>query len=301
MIEISLSCSGHKKSRANLLRHRAAALRQAMVTNKAASLGAAVLIIILLAVICAPLLTSHDPEQQNLAVALQSPSAAHWFGTDELGRDIFSRILYGGRITLLIGASATAIALLIGVSMGLLSGYFGGWFDLVIQRITDTLLAMAGGGLLAIALVATLGVELRNVIIASAAAVVPQFVRLSRGLALSLKSEMYIEAAIASGVSHLAIIRTHILRNCVSAVVVFAMLNIGVVVLIAAGLGFLGLGVQDPMPEWGTMLGAARATFISYPHTVTIPGLFILLTIFACNLVGDGLRDFLDPRLRGIA
>jgi len=301
MTEISQPCSGHKRSSATLLLHRAEALRQWMVANKAASLGAIVLIIILLAVICAPLLTSHDPEQQNLAVALRSPSAEYWFGTDELGRDIFSRILYGGRVTLLIGASATAIALLIGVSMGLLSGYFGGWFDLVIQRITDTLLAMAGGGLLAIALVATLGVELRNVIIASAAAVVPQFVRLSRGLALSLKSEMYIEAAIASGVGHLAIIRTHILRNCVSAIVVFAMLNIGVVVLIAAGLGFLGLGVQDPMPEWGTMLGAARGTFMSYPHTVTIPGLFILLTIFAFNLVGDGLRDFLDPRLRGMA
>jgi peptide/nickel transport system permease protein len=272
-----------------------------MRANKSAALGATLLAVLLMALLFAPLLTTYDPEKQDLSAALQSPSSEHWFGTDDLGRDIFARILYGGRITLLIGLSATLIALTVGIFVGLLSGYFGGWLDLVIQRVTDILLAMAGGGLLAIALVATLGVELRNVIIASAVGVVPQFIRLSRGLALSLKRETYVEAAIASGLGHLAIVRTHILRNSVSAITVFAMMNIGVVVLIAAGLGFLGLGVQDPTPEWGTMLGSARGEFMSHPHTVTVPGLFILITIFAFNLVGDGLRDLLDPRLRGRA
>jgi ABC-type dipeptide/oligopeptide/nickel transport system permease subunit len=285
-------------SGAGRLRRRLGSLLGWMAANKSAALGAAILTIMAVLLLFAPCLTSYHPEKQDLGSVLQTPGVAHWFGTDELGRDIFSRILFGGRVTLMIGLSATAIALAVGVSIGLVSGYFGGWIDLVIQRLTDILLAMAGGGLLAIALVATLGVELRNVIIASAAAVVPQFIRLSRGLALSLKRETYIEAAIAGGVGHFTIIRTHILRNSVSSITIFAMLNIGVVILIAAGLGFLGLGVQNPMPEWGTMLGTARGVFMSHPHTVAIPGTFILVTIFAFNVLGDGLRDLLDPRLR---
>jgi peptide/nickel transport system permease protein len=259
--------------------------------------GAAIIAILGTLAIIAPLVTPYEPAQQNLSAALQPPSARHLLGTDNLGRDIFTRIVYGGRISLLIGVLAVSIAVAIGVPLGLLSGYFGGWVDMLIQRIADIMLSFTTF-LLALALVATLGVGLKNVIIATGIGVVPQFIRLSRGLALSLRERTYVEAASAFGVGELTILRRHILRNGLAPIIVYATLNIGITILVAAGLGFLGLGVQPPTAEWGTMLGEGREYIFSHSYLATFPGLAIFVAVLGFNLVGDGLRDALDPNLQ---
>jgi ABC-type dipeptide/oligopeptide/nickel transport system permease subunit len=270
---------------------------RALLRNKAAVVGLVIIGGLAILAIAAPLVTHYDPTQQHLSQALQPPSAAHPFGTDNVGRDILARILYGGRISLLVGVLAVLLAVVIGVPLGLLSGYFGGWVDLVIQRVADIMLSFTTF-LLALALVAVLGVGLKNVVIAAGIGVIPQFIRLSRGLALSLREQTYIEAASAFGVSHLAIMRRHILRNGLAPILVYATLNIGVTILVAAGLGFLGLGVQPPTPEWGTMLGDGRDYIFHSSYMATFPGLAIFAAVLGFNLVGDGLRDALDPNLR---
>lgn len=268
-----------------------------MGRNRAAVLGLAILACFGLVAVFAPLLTPYDPTRQVLESAFQQPSPAHPLGTDNLGRDILARIMYGGRYTLMIGVLAVTLATCIGVPLGLISGYFGGWADMVIQRIADIMLSF-NPFLLALALVAVLGVGLKSVIIAAGLGVVPQFIRLARGLALSLREEVYIEAAEAFGAKRLTILRRHLLRNSLTPIVVFATLNIGLTVLVAAGLGFLGLGVQPPTPEWGTMLGEAREYIFHAAYTSTFPGLAIFLIVLGFNLAGDGLRDALDPNLR---
>lgn len=270
---------------------------RALRSNRAAMAGAGIIAILGALAVIAPLITPYDPAQQNLSAALQPPSARHLLGTDNLGRDIFTRIVYGGRISLLIGVLAVSMAVGIGVPLGLLSGYFGGWVDMLIQRIADIMLSFTTF-LLALALVATLGVGLKNVIIATGIGVVPQFIRLSRGLALSLRERTYVEAASAFGVSDLTILRRHILRNGLAPIIVYATLNIGITILVAAGLGFLGLGVQPPTAEWGTMLGEGREYIFSASYLATFPGLVIFLAVLGFNLVGDGLRDALDPNLQ---
>lgn len=269
-----------------------------LLGNRAALVGLGILGVFGFLAVAAPVLTPYDPVQQNLSVALEPPSAAHPLGTDNLGRDILARLMYGARISLLIGVLAVAIAVAIGVPLGFLSGYFGGWVDMLIQRIADIMLAFTGGFLLAIALVAALGIGLKNVIIATGIGVVPQFIRLARSLALSLREQTYVEAASAFGVSHLTILRRHVLKNGLASIIVFATLNVGVTILVAAGLGFLGLGVQPPTPEWGTMLGEGRDFIFHASYIATFPGLAIFLAVLAFNLVGDGLRDALDPNLR---
>lgn len=271
---------------------------RALVRNRAALAGLVIITALGLVAVFAPLFSSYDPAQQNLAVALQRPSWAHPLGTDNLGRDILARIMYGGRISLLIGFLAVGMAIAIGVPLGLVSGYFGGWVDMVIQRIADIMLSFTTF-LLALALVAVLGVGLKNVIIATGIGVVPQFIRLTRGLALSLREQVYVEAATGFGVSDATILRRHILRNSLTPIVVYATLNIGITILVAAGLGFLGLGVQPPTPEWGTMLGEGRDYIFHASYLATFPGLAIFLAVLAFNLIGDGLRDALDPNLRG--
>lgn len=268
-----------------------------LVRNKAAIFGLAVILVLSLLAVFAPLVTSYDPTQQNLNDALQPPSAEHLFGTDNLGRDILTRIVYGGRISLMVGVLAVSLAVVIGVPLGLLSGFLGGWVDMVIQRIADIMLSFTTF-LLALALVAVLGVGLKNVVIAAGVGVIPQFIRLSRGLALSLREQTYIEAAKAFGVSNMAILRRHILRNALAPIIVYATLNLGVTILVAAGLGFLGLGVQPPTPEWGTMLGDGRAYIFNSSYMATFPGLAIFFAVLGFNLLGDGLRDALDPNLR---
>ena len=265
--------------------------------NKAAMLGVFILLVFAVAAIFAPLLTPYDPTAQDLSSAFLGPSAAHPFGTDDLGQDILARIMYGGRYTLAIGAVAVSIAAIIGVPFGLVSGYAGGATDMVIQRITDILLSF-NPFLLALVLVAVFGVGIETVTIAAGIGVTPQFIRLARGQALSLREEVYVEAAVAFGESSAAILGRHVLRNALTPIIVYATLNVGVTVLVAAGLGFLGLGVQPPTPEWGTMLGTARSFIFKASYQLTFPGLAIFLAVLSFNLVGDGLRDAFDPSLR---
>jgi len=265
--------------------------------NKGAMIGIFILLVFAAAAIFAPLLTPYDPTAQDLSSAFLAPSAAHPFGTDDLGQDILARIMYGGRYTLAIGAVAVSIAAIVGVPFGLLSGYAGGAADMVIQRITDILLSF-NPFLLALVLVAVFGVGIQTVTIAAGIGVIPQFIRLARGQALSLREEVYVEAAVAFGESSAAILGRHVLRNALTPIIVYATLNIGVTVLVAAGLGFLGLGVQPPTPEWGTMLGTARSFIFKASYQMTFPGLAIFLAVLSFNLVGDGLRDAFDPSLR---
>lgn len=265
--------------------------------NKGAMIGILILLAFAVAAIIAPLLTPYDPTGQDLSSAFLAPSATHPFGTDDLGQDILARIMYGGRYTLAIGAVAVSIAAIIGVPLGLISGYAGGATDMVIQRVTDILLSF-NPFLLALVLVAVFGVGIETVTVAAGIGVIPQFIRLARGQALSLREEVYVEAAVAFGESSPAILGRHVLRNALTPIIVYATLNVGVTVLVAAGLGFLGLGVQPPTPEWGTMLGTARGFIFKASYQMTFPGLAIFLAVLSFNLVGDGLRDAFDPSLR---
>jgi len=265
--------------------------------NKGALVGIAILLVFAAAAVLAPLLTSYDPTAQDLSSAFMPPSMAHPFGTDDLGQDILARLMYGGRYTLAIGAVAVLIAAVVGVPLGLVSGYVGGATDMVIQRVTDIMLSF-NPFLLALVLVAVFGVGIETVTIAAGIGVIPQFIRLARGQALTLREEVYVEAAVAFGASPTAILLRHVLRNALTPIIVYATLNIGVTILVAAGLGFLGLGVQPPTPEWGTMLGTARSFIFKASYQLTFPGLAIFMAVLSFNLVGDGLRDAFDPSLR---
>ncbi len=270
---------------------------QRLRTHPSALFGMGVLAFYVTASLVGPLFIHYDPYRNNLGSAFLPPSPAHLLGTDDLGRDELLRLLLGARYTLAIGFAAVGIGLLIGLPMGAVSGYFGGWVDLLLQRFTDVLLAFPGI-LLALALVAGLGVGLRNVIVSVAITSIPGFVRLVRASALSIRELPYVEAARALGVPNWLILLRHVIPNSLAPVIVQATLQLGGAILVAAGLGFLGLGVQQPTPEWGSMLGFARNFIFSDPNLVTFPGLAIFGAVLAFNLVGDGLRDALDPRLR---
>jgi ABC-type dipeptide/oligopeptide/nickel transport system permease subunit len=262
--------------------------------NRAAVFGLAVLAMFFLIALAAPLLAGYSPEENHLDQALRDPSAAHWLGTDHLGRDILSRLLYGARFSLVIGFAAVGLGLVVGLPLGAISGYYGGWVDMSIQRVIDVLLSFPGF-LLALSLVAVLGVGLDKVIIAVGLGVLPAFVRLVRASTLSVRYRGYVEAARGFGQPGLVIIWRHVLPNVLGPVVVQATLGLGSTLLTAAGLGFLGLGVQGPTPEWGSMLGEGRQYILSNPNLATFPGLAIFLTVLGFNLAGDGLRDALDP------
>jgi ABC-type dipeptide/oligopeptide/nickel transport system permease subunit len=265
--------------------------------HRAAVVGLVVLLLFLLVSLGAPLLTPYDPHQNQLLEALQDPSARHPLGTDHLGRDLLARVLHGGRLSLMIGFFAVLIGLIVGVPLGAVSGYYGGWIDLVIQRFMDIMLSFPNF-LLALSLVAVLGPGLTNVIVAVGVSAVPSFVRLVRASTLSIRETSYVEAARCVGVGDRLIIGRHILPNALAPVIVQATLYLGGAILVAAGLGFLGLGVQPPTAEWGSMLGEGRQYIFSNPNTATFPGVAIFLSVVAFNLMGDGLRDALDPRLK---
>jgi ABC-type dipeptide/oligopeptide/nickel transport system permease subunit len=262
--------------------------------NRGALAGLLVLCMFAVVALAAPLATTYDPEQTQVDQKLLDPSAAHLLGTDHLGRDILARLAYGARSSLLIGFAAVGVGLAIGVPLGTVSGFYGGWLDLVIQRVIDVFLSFPGF-LLALALVAVLGVGITNVIIAVGLGVVPAFVRLTRATALSIRSRSYVDAARAAGAGGLSIILRHVLPNAMPPVVIQATLGLGATLLTAAGLGFLGLGVQQPTPEWGSMLGEGRSYIFSNPNLATFPGIAIFVTVLCFNLAGDGLRDALDP------
>ena len=264
--------------------------------NRAAVAGVLVLAFFFGMALVAPFATTYDPEATHLEDALQEPSPEHVLGTDHLGRDILARLAYGARFSLVIGFAAVGLGLLVGVPLGAISGFYGGWVDLTIQRVIDVLLSFPGF-LLALSLVAVLGVGLEKVIIAVGLGVLPAFVRLVRASTLSIRHRSYVEAARASGANSPLIIWRHVLPNALAPVVVQATLGLGSTLLTAAGLGFLGLGVQGPTPEWGSMLGEGRQYIFSNPNLATFPGLAIFLTVLGFNLAGDGLRDALDPTL----
>jgi len=267
--------------------------------HRAALVGLGIVLALGLAGALAPFLTPHDPIRQDLNQVLLPPSLEHPLGTDHLGRDLLARILYGGRLSLFIGVLAVAFGLTIGVPLGVVSGYYRGGVDLVVQRLVDIMLAFPSF-LLALALVALLGVGLTNVIVAVGISTVPRFARIVRGSVLSIREQVYVEAARAVGAPDLLILFRHVLPNALAPVIVQATLSMGITILVAAGLGFLGLGVQPPTPEWGAMLGEGRLYIFHSPYAATFPGLAIFLAVMGFNLLGDGLRDALDPRLRGI-
>jgi ABC-type dipeptide/oligopeptide/nickel transport system permease subunit len=265
--------------------------------NRAAVLGLVLLVGLFAATLAAPLLTRSDPARQSLAEAIRPASLDHPLGTDQLGRDMLARLLYGGRLSLMIGFLAVALGLVIGVPLGAVSGFRGGVTDLTIQRAADILLSFPGF-LLALALVSMLGVGLRNVVISVGVGSVPFFIRLVRSSVLTVREMQYVEAAMALGQRQSVIVFRRVLPNAMAPVIVQATLNLGSAILVAAGLGFLGLGVQAPTAEWGTMLGEGRQYIFRAPALTTLPGLAIFLAVLAFNLLGDGLRDALDPRMR---
>jgi ABC-type dipeptide/oligopeptide/nickel transport system permease subunit len=267
--------------------------------HKPAMLGLIILVTYSLLAVFAPWITPHDPVRQELIQSLQTPSAEFWLGTDHLGRDVLTRILYGTRISLFIGLAAVAVGMTIGIPLGVISGYYGRASDMIIQRIADVMFSFPSI-LLALALVAVLGVGLNNVVIAVGVAIIPIFIRLVRGQVLAVREEAYVDAARAIGASDLRILTRHVLANSWAPIIVQATVSIGITILVAAGLGFLGLGVPSPTPEWGAMLGEGRNYIYSHPHMSTFPGLAIFLAVIAFNLMGDGLRDALDPRLRAL-
>jgi peptide/nickel transport system permease protein len=263
--------------------------------NPLAVAGMGVIVALLLIAAFAPWVATHDPLAQNLAERLQAPSAEHWFGTDQVGRDVFSRIVYGSRITIYIVLLVTVIVAPIGLMIGTIAGYFGGRIDVVLMRLTDIFLAFPGL-VLALAFVAALGPGLENAVIAISLTNWPGFARLARAETLIVRSSDYIAASRLQGASAARIIVMHVVPMCLPSVVVRTTLSMAGVILTAAGLGFLGLGAQPPSPEWGAMLSSGRRFMLDHWWMATFPGLAILTISLAFNLFGDGLRDVLDPR-----
>jgi peptide/nickel transport system permease protein len=267
--------------------------------NKTAILGLIVFLLLILMALLAPVLYDYDTQviKQNIPTRLMPPNAAHPFGTDEMGRDIMARVVYGSRMSLFIGFAAVSVSLLVGGFLGAISGYYGGTLDNVIMRFMDILLAIPGT-LLAITIVAALGPSIFNLIIALSVSYIPNFARVVRGPVLTVRDVEFVEAAKAIGAKTRTIIFSHVLPNSMAPVIVQTTLNVASVILTIAGLSFLGLGIQPPMPEWGAMLSSGRTYIRDQSYMTLFPGLAIMLTILSLNLLGDGLRDALDPRLK---
>ena len=262
-----------------------------------AMFGLAIICVLVFCAIFAEVISPYSPIKQDLMHMFETPSAAHWLGTDEFGRDILSRLIYGARVSLQVGFIAVGIALCVGGMLGAVSGYYSGRLDNCIMRVMDVLLSIPQT-LLAIAIVAALGPSLMNLMIAVGISAVPTYARIVRGSVLSIRSMEFIEAARAAGSSDLRIILKHIIPNSMAPIIVQSTLGVASAILNAAGLSFIGLGIQPPNPEWGAMLSGGRQYIRDFPHMTLYPGLAIMLTILALNFLGDGLRDALDPKLK---
>lgn len=260
--------------------------------------GAVVILILILCAIFAPLITPYDPIEQNLTETLQQPSNRHFLGTDEVGRDVLSRIIFGSRISLLVGIVAVAIAGSIGITLGLMAGYFKGWVNIIIMRFIDAILALPPIVLM-IAIAAVLGGGLTNVLIAIGIGMMPTYCRLMCGQVLTLAESDYILAARIMGESNTRVMFGHLLPNAFPPLLVLITMNFGTAVLLEATLSFLGVGIGQPTPAWGTMVADGYKYLLSNPALALAPGIVILVVVLAFNMVGDGLRDALDPRLRG--
>ncbi|WBU61630.1 ABC transporter permease [Paracoccus albus] len=270
----------------------------ALMRNPLAVLGALILLALLIAAAFAPWIAPHSPYGQDLGARLLPPSAEHWMGTDELGRDIFSRVIYGARITLMIVAMVAVISAPLGLLIGAVSGYFGGWVDKIMMGLTDVFLSMPKL-ILALAFVAALGPGIENAVIAIAITAWPAYARIARAETLTFRNSEFIAATQLLGVSHLRIITGHVLPLCTSSMIVRVTLDMAGIILTAAGLGFLGLGAQPPLPEWGAMISRGRTFILDQWWVATMPGFAIILVSLGFCFLGDGLRDVLDPKQGG--
>ncbi|MEY8339291.1 ABC transporter permease [Lachnospiraceae bacterium 62-35] len=265
--------------------------------RKIAVLGLGIVIFYILVAIFAGFLAPYDPTKQDLASMLQGPGGGHLLGTDEMGRDLLSRLIYGARISMRVGTMTVAIGFSVGTPLGIIAGYFGGITESLIMRVMDILLAFPQI-LLAILFASVWGTSLENAILAVGICTIPAFARTARSETLSIRSSEYIEAARALGAGNVRIIASHIFINIVSPMIILATLNFGNAILTTAGMGFLGIGAQPPTPEWGAMLSNSRQYLLVAPHVTTITGMVILFLVLGLNLLGDGLRDVLDPKLK---
>lgn len=266
--------------------------------SKTAMLGLVLLIFVVGIAIFADVIVPYENAiAQDIPNRLQGPSAAHWFGTDEAGRDLFARIIHGSRYSLAIGIITTIVSMIIGGLLGAVAAYYGGWVDNVIMRVTDVIMTVPPI-LLSLAVVAALGANLRNLLIAITVSCVPGIIRMVRSVVLGVVEEDYIEAARSYGTSDMRIILKYVIPNALGPIIVTATMNVATMILSASGLSFLGMGVQPPAPEWGALLSDAETYMFSAPHLLYIPGLFIVIAALSFNLAGDGLRDALDPKLK---
>ena len=266
--------------------------------SKTAMLGLVLLIFVVgIAVFADVIVPYENAIAQDIPNRLQGPSEAHWFGTDEAGRDLFARIVHGSRYSLAIGIITTIVSMIIGGLLGAVAAYYGGWVDNVIMRITDVIMTVPPI-LLSLAVVAALGANLRNLLIAITVSCVPGIIRMVRSVVLGVVEEDYIEAARSYGTSDMRIILKYVIPNALGPIIVTATMNVATMILSASGLSFLGMGVQPPAPEWGALLSDAETYMFSAPHLLYIPGLFIVIAALSFNLAGDGLRDALDPKLK---
>lgn len=268
-----------------------------LAKNKLAVAGLIVLIITALLAVFAPIAASYGYEEQDLFNTLAGPSREHWLGTDNLGRDMLSRLIYGGRNSLTLGLISVALAAALGVILGAVSGYYGGKVDMVIMRLLDVLQAVPAI-LLAIAISATLGPGYMNCILALTISQIPGFTRMTRASCLNVQGMEYVEAARSINARERRIIFKHVLPNAISPIIVQATMSVATAILTSASLSFIGLGVQPPQAEWGAMLSAGRSYIRSNPHVIIYPGITIMIVVLSLNLLGDGLRDALDPRLK---
>ena len=282
---------------ANRTRKPFAEFCRRFMRQKVALVALAFIALLVVVAILAPLVAPYDPAAPDYENVLAGPSLLHLAGTDAYGRDIFSRIVWGSRISLMVGFLSVTLGAIVGVSLGIVAGYRGGWADSAVMRLCDLLLAFPGI-LLAIAVIAILGPGITNVIYAVAVFSIPVFARLARGTTLQLKRTVYVDAARAVGVSDTVIMLRHILPGTLPNVIVYFSMRIGTSILTAAALSFIGLGAQPPSPEWGAMLADGRSYMGVADHLTLFPGLAIFLTVLGFNLLGDGLRDALDPKLR---
>jgi ABC-type dipeptide/oligopeptide/nickel transport system permease subunit len=265
--------------------------------NRGAVFGLAVFLAVVLMAVFAGVLAPYDPLAQGVGPASERPSFSHWAGTDSFGRDMLSRIIYGARIALVVGIVAVLLAMAVGVTLGLVAGYYGGWADVIIMRVMDGLFAFPII-ILAIAMMAVMGFGVKNVIIAVGVGFIAPFARVTRADVLAVKEEPYVEAARLVGVSAPAIIARHVLPNVLAPIIVQAALRVSGAIITESGLSFLGLGPPPPTPVWGSMIAEGRNFIVMAPYVSTLPGVALMLTIVGLNLLGDGLRDTLDPRLR---
>lgn len=276
---------------------RLKAVWRRLLRNRMATIGGCVVLFFVCVAVFAPLIAPYDPNKPDFISRMQGPSRDHWLGTDTLGRDMLSRIIYGSRYSLLAGIVSVTIAAFAGTLLGLVSGYYGGWVDMVIMRFMDMLLAFPGI-LLAIAIISVLGRGLFNAMVSVGLYSVPSFARVVRSRVLSLREQEFVESARAIGSTDSRIIFRHILPNIATPVIIMSTMRLGTTILSAASLSFLGLGAQPPTPEWGAILSGGRDVLRVAPHIATFPGLAILITVVGFNLLGDGVRDALDPKLK---